>query len=357
MSGLLSTSLSGLLASQRALETTQNNISNVNTDGYSRQRVEFATNPAQFTGDGYIGQGVNVSNVARSYDQFVNKQLSASTSAYGETNSYYQLATNVDNVLGDSSTSIAPAMDNFFNALSSLSSDPSSIPSRQVFLSDADALAQKFNSIGGRFEDLRKLNNTDISGKVNDINSIASSIADLNAQIAANLGKAQGLKQPNDLLDQQDALLSKLSEIINVSVVPQEDGSSSVFIGNGQALVLNNRATTFTTIQSQSDPGKLSVGIKTTTGTIDITSQISGGSLGGALRFRDEVLDPAQQKLGQLAAGLAMEVNAVHEKGFDLNGAAGTALFSFSGNGIPVMPNSKNIGNAAVTASFQDVNA
>jgi len=357
MSGLLSTSLTGLLAAQRGLETTQNNIANVNTDGYSRQRVELGTRSAQFTGEGYIGQGVNVSNVSRSYDQFVSRQLSATTSAYGETNRYYQLATNVDNALGDSSTSLAPVMDNFFNALSSVSSDPASIPSRQVFLSEADNLAQKFNSIGGRFEDLRKLNNTDISGKVDDINSIAASIADLNTQISANLGKTQGLKQPNDLLDQRDALLSKLSEIINVNVVPQADGSSSVFIGSGQALVLNSRATTFTTFQSQFDPGKLEVGIKTATGITDITNQISGGSLGGALRFRDEVLDPAQQKLGQLAAGLAMEVNAVHEKGFDLNGAAGTALFSFAGNGIPVAPNSKNIGNAAVTASFQDVNA
>ena len=357
MSGLLSTSLTGLLAAQRALETTQNNITNVNTDGYSRQRVEFGSRAAQFTGDGYIGQGVNVSNVARSYDQFVSKQLSASTSAYGEANRYYQLATNVDNVLGDSSTSLAPVMNNFFNALSSVSSDPSSIPARQVFLSEADNLAQKFNSTSGRLEDLRKLNNTDINGKVDDINSIAASIADLNTQISANLAKTQGLKQPNDLLDQRDALLSKLSEIINVNVVSQSDGTSSVFIGSGQALVLNSRATTFTVLQNQFDPGKLEVGIKTATGSMDITSQISGGALGGALRFRDEVLDPAQQKLGQLAAGLAMEVNAVHEKGFDLNGVAGTALFSFAGAGIPVTPNAKNTGNAAVTVSFQDVNA
>ncbi len=357
MSGLLSTSLTGLLAAQRALETTQNNITNVNTDGYSRQRVEFGSRAAQFTGDGYIGQGVNVSNVARSYDQFVSKQLSASTSAYGEANRYYQLATNVDNVLGDSSTSLAPVMNNFFNALSSVSSDPSSIPARQVFLSEADNLAQKFNSTSGRLEDLRKLNNTDINGKVDDINSIAASIADLNTQISANVAKTQGLKQPNDLLDQRDALLSKLSEIINVNVVSQSDGTSSVFIGSGQALVLNSRATTFTVLQNQFDPGKLEVGIKTATGSMDITSQISGGALGGALRFRDEVLDPAQQKLGQLAAGLAMEVNAVHEKGFDLNGVAGTALFSFAGAGIPVTPNAKNTGNAAVTVSFQDVNA
>jgi len=356
MSGLLATSLSGLLASQRAMETTQNNISNVNTDGYSRQRVELGTKPAQFTGDGYVGQGVNVTNISRSYDQFVNKQLSASTSAFNEVDRYKQLASGVDNLLGDSTTGMAPALNNFFSALSGVSSDPSAIPPRQVLLADADTVAQTFNTLGNRLENMRSQNNTDIGSKVDTINSIAASIADLNSQISANLGKTQGLKQPNDLLDQQDALLSKLSEIINVNVVPQADGSSSVFVGNGQPLVLNNRATTFITLQNQFDPGKLLVGVQTATETIDITSQISGGSLGGALRFRDEVLDPTQQKLGQLAAGLSMEINAVHQKGFDLNGVAGTALFSFAGAGIPVTPNSKNIGNAAVTASFQDVN-
>jgi len=355
MSGL-STSLSGLLAAQRALETTQNNISNINTDGYSRQRVELGTRTAQFTGEGYIGQGVNVTNISRSYDQFVNKQLSASTSAFNETDRYQQLTASVDNLLGDSTTGMAPALNNFFKAFSGVSSDPSAIPARQVLLANADMVAQTFNTLGNRLENMRSQNNTDIGGKIDTINSIAVSIADLNSQISANLGKTQGLKQPNDLLDQQDALLSKLSEIINVSIVPQKDGSSSVFIGNGQPLVLNNRATTFVTLQNQLDPGKLLVGVQTATETIDITNQISGGSLGGALRFRDEVLDPAQQKLGQLAVGLSMELNAVHQKGFDLNGVAGTALFSFAGSGIPVTPNSKNIGNAAVTASFQDVN-
>ncbi|MCK9395773.1 MAG: flagellar hook-associated protein FlgK [Methylobacter sp.] len=356
MSGLLATSLSGLMAAQRALETTQNNISNVNTDGYSRQQVEQGTKPAQFTGDGYVGQGVNVTNITRSYDQFVNKQLSSSTSAFGDADRYHQLATSVDNITADSSTGIAPVLNRFFNALSSVSSDPSSIPSRQVLLSEANALTQSFNTIGGKFEEIRTLNNNDIGAKINDINSLAASIADLNVQITANVGKAQGLKQPNDLLDKQDALLSKLSEIVNVSVVPQKDGTSSVFIGNGQALVLNGGAATFTTLQSQFDPSKLEVGIKTANGTIDITNQISGGSLGGALRFRDEVLDPAQQKLGQVTAGLAMEVNAVHEKGFDLNGTAGLALFNFSGTAVPVIQSSLNTGNATVTASFQDVN-
>jgi len=356
MSGILATSLSGLMAAQRSLETVQHNISNANTEGYSRQRVEQGTMPAQFTGDGYVGQGVNVTNVTRSYDQFINKQLSSSLSAFGDVDHYHQLATHIDNIMADPSTGISPAMNRFFNAANEVANDPTSIPSRQVLLSETEILTQSFNTMSGRFEDIRTQNNSDMGAMVNDVNSLAKSIADLNVKIAADLGKTQGLRKPNDLLDQQDALLAKLAEIVNVSVVPQQDGTSSVFIGNGQTLVLNGGAATFATLQSEFDPSRMEIGIKTASGVTDITSHISGGSLGGALRFRDEVLDPAQQQLGRVAAGLAMTVNALHKNGFDLSGTAGADLFS----GIttaPVIQSSDNTGNAVITAGFQDLNA
>ncbi len=356
MSGLLATSLSGLMASQRSLETVSHNIANANTDGYSRQRVELGTKAAQYTGDGYIGQGVNVANVTRSYDQFITKQLNSSLSAFGEADRYHQLATQVDNLMADPSTGMAPVMSNFFNSLSALSADPSSIPARQVLLSDANALAQNFNAISSQFESLRSQNTNDIQAKVNDINSLAKSLANINVKIVSDAGQGQGVQQPNDLLDQRDVMLSKLSELVNISVVPQQDGSASVFIGNGQPLVLNAKATEFTVFQSQLAPGQPAIGIKVGNGMTDISGQISGGSLAGSLRFQQEVLDPAQQQLGQVAAGLAMEFNAVHKNGFDLNGAAGQDLFSFSGAAIPVINNSLNKGNATVTAAFQSLN-
>ncbi|MGZ4968355.1 MAG: flagellar hook-associated protein FlgK [Methylobacter sp.] len=355
MSGLLATSLSGLMAAQRSLETTQNNISNVNTDGYSRQTVELGSRAAQLSGDGYVGQGVNVTNIIRSYDQFINKQVSSSLSAFGAVDQYSQLATRVDNLMADSATGIAPVLNSFFSAVNEVANDPTSISSRQVMLSDANNLTQNINTMSGQFESIRTQNNNDMESMVNDINSLAKSIADLNGQIAAGLGQTQGLKQPNDLLDQQNALLSKLAAIVNVSVVPQKDGTSSVFIGNGQTLVQNTQAATFTALQPQADPSKLGIGIKTANGTMDVTPQISGGSLGGALKFRDEVLDPAQQKLGQLAAGLAMNVNAIHKNGYDLSGTAGEDFFS-GVSAVPVTENALNTGNAVVKANFQDVN-
>jgi flagellar hook-associated protein 1 FlgK len=355
MSGLLATSLSGLMAAQRSMETAQHNISNVNTEGYSRQRVELGTDIADLTGDGYIGRGVNIANVTRSYDQFISKQLSSSLSAFGEANRYHQLATHVDNIMGDPSTGMGPVMASFFNSMSAVASDPSSIAARQVLLSDANAVTQNFNMISSKFEEIRTLNNNDISAMVNDVNSYATAIADINVQVVSALARTQGFEQPNDLLDKRDALISKLSELVNVSIVTQQDGASNIFIGSGQSLVLGGQSIRLSTFQSELDPGRQRVGIDTAKGAADITDQISGGSLGGALSFRDEVLDSAQQKLGQLAAGLAMEFNAIHKQGFDLTGLAGSDLFKFSATVIPVVQSSLNTGNAVVTANFQDV--
>ncbi len=356
MSGLLTTSLSGLMAAQRSMEAVQHNIANVNTEGYSRQRVQLATKPAIDTNFGYVGQGVNVTNVTRSYDQFINKQLSTSLSTFGDVDRFQQLATNVDNILADPSTGIAPVVKRFFNAVNEVASNPTSIPSRQVLLSEASVLTDSFNTMSSRFEEIRTLNNNDMGTMVDNINFLATSIAALNVQISDAIGKSHGLIKPNDLLDKQDALLSKLAEIVNVTVLPQSNGSSSVFIGSGQVLVLQGDAAVFTTLPSPFDPTKLNVGIKTPNSTMDITNQISGGSLAGSLRFRDEVLDPAQQELGRVAAGLAMEFNALHKNGFDLNGKAGTDLFSFAGTVIPVTQDSLNAGNALVTVNYQDVN-
>lgn len=356
MSGLLATSLSGLMAAQRSLETVNHNIANVNTEGYSRQTTDLGAVAAQLTGDGYVGQGVSVSNVKRSYDQFIEKQLSASTSAYHDADRFHQLAGQVDNLVADSSTSITPVLTKFFNAVSGWSTDPASIPSRQVVLSQAESLTQSLNALNNKFEDMRTQSSNDITSKVNDINTMAKGLADLNQRIVESLAKGQGLRQPNDLLDKRDALLTQLSEMVNVNTVQQKDGSSTIMIGNGQVLVIGARATEFVTFPSPNDTTRMSIGVKMANGTSDITSQITGGSLAGTLRFRDEILEPAQQRLGQVAAGLMMEFNAIHSKGYDLNGNAGGSFFAFSGTAVLVINNARNQGNALVTADFQDPN-
>jgi flagellar hook-associated protein 1 FlgK len=344
MSGILGTAMSGLMAFQRSLDTTSHNIANVNTVGYSRQRVELATNPAEFTGYGYIGQGVNVASVSRSYDQFISNQLTLSTSAFAETTTLSTLASQVDNITANEATGLSPALKSFFNAVNGVANDPTSVPAREVMTSAAGSLTQQFNGLSSQFEALRKQTNNQMQTTVDDINSYAKTIATLNGQIVAGSSRTSAGQLPNDLLDQRDALVNKIAEKISVSTLQQPDGSLSVFIGQGQSLVLAGNAANLYLEASKTDSSRQNILISGQ----DISKQISGGELSGALKFRDEVLDPAQQQLGLVAAGFAVQFNAVHTTGFDLNGNAGTAIFS---PGTPtITSNTANTGS--VTAAY-----
>ncbi len=345
--GILGTAVSGLKAFQRSLETTSHNIANVNTEGYSRQRVELATTPAQFRGGGYVGNGVDVANITRSYDQFVTNQLRSSSSAFGEMDQFHKLASQVDNILADETTGMASAMKSFFNAVNDVASDPSSSPARQVMISEAKLVSQQFNGINTKFSQISAGVNKNLELTVKDINTLASDIADLNKQIVADINRTSGQRVPNDLLDERDLLIARVSEKVDVSVLDQADGSVSIFIGKGQPLVLANNSSTISLSGSEKDPNHLEVFIEGQ----NASREIAGGELKGLLRFRDEVLEPARLQLGMVATGLAVEINSLHKTGFDLDGNAGTALFSFGATEIET----KKLGVAAgsVTASFQ----
>jgi flagellar hook-associated protein 1 FlgK len=347
MAGILGTALSGLMAFQRSLDTTSHNIANVNTEGYSRQRVELGTKPAEFTSAGYIGQGVNAETVSRSYDQFITNQLTSSTSAFAETNTLSTLASQVDNITANETTGLSPALNSFFNAVNEVANDPSSLPARQVAVSEAESLTQQFNTLSSQFESLRHQTNKQMQVTVDDINAFAENIAALNGKIVPDSNRTSGGQLPNDLLDQRDALVAKIAEKIGVSTISQQDGSISVFIGNGQSLVLGASAAKLSLAGLSADPSHKEILM----GGQEISKQISGGELSGVLKFRDEVLDPAQQQLGLVAAGFAVQFNAVHTAGFDLNGDAGTDMFSLGTPTltVPVTPAPNNVGSITAT--------
>lgn len=323
MAGILGTALSGLMAFQRSLDTTSHNIANVNTEGYSRQRVELGANPAQYIGSGYMGQGVNVASVSRAYDQFINGQLTSSTSAFAETNTLSTLAARVDNTVANDSTGLPPALTSFFNAVNGVANDPSSVPARQVMASEAQSLTRKFTALSSEFEDLRNQANSQMQGNVDDINSFADSVAALNGKILVDSGSASSGRLPNDLMDQRDALLNKIAQKIGISSSTQADGSINVFIANGQPLVMGAIASTLSLAGAAADASHKDIMIRGQ----NISQWITGGELSGALKFRDDILDPARQQLGLVAAGFAIQFNAVQTAGFDLNGNPGAALF------------------------------
>ncbi len=350
-SGILDTAVSGLTSLQRSLQTVSHNIANVNTEGYSRQRVELATNDPQRLGGGFIGKGVHIANIIRQYDEFTTRQFRSSQSAFNDADTYRVMAERVDNLVASQDTSVTPAMKQFFNAMSDVANDPTSIPARQTLLAESKNLVSRFALMQSRFKELRQQANNDMGNAVKDINNFSESIADLNRKIAEQ-GSDQGAGvKVNDLMDQRDLLISKLSEVIDVSVVSGGNNILNVFIGQGQPVVLANTAMPVSIQASKLDQNNLEIGVKdASTGQFtDLTRQLSGGKLTGLVRFRDEILLPARQNLGQLAASFALEVNQQHKAGYDLNGVAGSDLFSGIAN-VPVSADPANTGS--ITAVF-----
>lgn len=345
--GILNTALSGLAAFQRSLETTSNNISNVNTEGYSRQRVELATTPAQFMGSGYVGTGVAVANIARSYDQFISGQIRSSTSAFSEVDSYHTLASQIDTLIADENTGISASMKAFFNSVNDVANNPSSTPVRNVLISEGKALANQFGSIGSRLDEIKQQVDSNLETDVRDLNNYASAIAKLNTQIVDAIGRTSGQQMPNDLLDQRDELLRKVAEKVDTAVVSQSDGSVSVFIGQGQPLVLGAGVRTLSLSGNNFDPTHQEIFLNSE----NITSYLSGGEIGGNLRFRDEVLYPSQREFGLLAVGLATEFNNVHKAGYDLDANTGLDFFDLGKPPVQVF-GTTSVSGLEVSAEF-----
>jgi flagellar hook-associated protein 1 FlgK len=352
MPDILKTGLSGLLAFQRALATTGHNIANVNTDGYSRQVTDLATRTPQGYGNGFIGNGVDVVTVRRMFDQFAVQNLRTATSNSGLADSVATFASQIDDILGDPNTGIATGLQDFFNAWQDVANNPASIPARQVLLSQAQALANRFSQASTRLDDVANGLNNNIRATTGQINSLASSLASINQDILRVSGAAGG-QPPNDLLDKRDAIITQLAKLTNVTTTQESDGAINVFIGNGQPLVLRDVAVKLQVAPSANDPSKLDVFYAGTSGNTLITNQLSGGELGGYFQVREQMLDPARNQLGLVAVGLAQSVNAQQAAGLDLQGQLGQALFSIAGPQI--LPRSTNTGSGVVTATVSDI--
>lgn len=351
MANTLGIGVGALLAFQRSLGTIGQNIANVNTEGYSRQRVELSTRVPDFTGNGFVGNGVQVSDIRRVVDDFVIGQLRSSSSAFNQFEAFNDFASRVDDLLADPLSGITPVLQNFFAALQDVANDPTSNPSRQVLLNEAETLAQRFQYLDARFSELRTAVNVDLENITAEISSLASAIADINGDIVA-VTRSDGTNPPNDLLDQRDRLIQSLAEHVDVTTLVQDDGALNVSIGNGQALVIGTTAGSLTTVVDPFDATRFGLGISLASATVDVTAQLTGGRIAGLLDFRNNMLDSTQNALGRVALGLVTEVNAQHRLGLDLTGALGGDFFSIGG--IAVAPNATNSGGA-VSAALVDV--
>ena len=346
MPDLLSTSVSGLLAFQQALDVTSNNIANASTTGYSVETANLVEQPGQFTGSGYIGGGVQVQSVTRAYNEQLTQQVRSSQSSYSSYNTLSTQAQQIDNMLSDSTTGLTVSLQSFVNSLQSVANSPSSTSARQALLNQGQAIAQQLQSYDSQISQYGSQLESQIGTTVSQINTLAQNIANLNEQIAA--GSAGG-QTPNQLLDQRDTLIDQLSQYVSVQTVDQGNGVVNVYIGSGQALVSDGVAQQLTTIPGTYDPTELDVGIKSANGVTDLTDQMTGGELGGLLSARSQVLDPTRNALGGISVALATIVNQQQQSGMTLNGTPGSPMFSVGA--VQVLPDSANSGSASISAS------
>ncbi|VVD98835.1 flagellar hook-associated protein FlgK [Pandoraea pneumonica] len=350
---LINIGMSGLNASQFALNTTGNNISNSGTTGYNRQVVNYNQAASQFTGVGYLGSGVLVSDVSRVYDQFLAGQVNQAQTQYSQLNTYYQQISQINNALGSSTTGLSASMSTFFTNLQTIVTAPNNSATRATVISSAQTLTSMFQSLAGTLSSLRTAVNGNLTQSTDQINTYAKQIATLNDAILQAQGNGGGAT-PNDLLDQRDQAVANLNAIVQTSVVKNSDGSYNVFVGNGQSLVMGNSAYQMTTVPSANDPSQLTIAYVSPNGTkVPIPeSSITGGSLAGLLSFRSGALTQAQNSLGQIAMSLAGTFNAQNQLGLDLYGQMGGNFFTMPSP--TVIANTKNSGGATLNAAITD---
>ena len=348
MADLLRLGAGSLQNWQSALNTTGHNIANANTEGYSRQTVEIGTARALRFGFGYVGQGAEIVSIERASNSFVTSQVRNFTSSASQYETFVQFSSRVDDILANSQNSLSVSMERFFNAASDVAASPSTLPERQAMIGEGDNLVARQQSFNDLLQDLNSEINSAIGLRVTEINGIASSISEIN-QLILNTNNSGGT--PNDLLDQRDRLVEKLSTKISTSVIEQNDGSFNVLIGKGQALVIGAVPTELEVRFNQFDSSRLEIGIKGLIGN-DSSQFVKGGELQGLLDFRSRVLNPAQTQLGVLALGMGETINAQHKVGVDLNGVLGGNIFAPIA--ISVAPEGFNAGTSGPVVTLTD---
>jgi len=361
MADLSSIGISGLITTKTALATVSHNIVNADTEGYSRQRVDAtAVDPVRF-GSSYVGSGVQVNGISRSSNQYVVDQLRRDTQNYNSYDAYYSFAVRVDSLLGDEATALTPSLQSYFNSLQDLSNDPTSVPVRQVLLSEGRSLSNRFNTVFDQVNQQNEALNNDLAAVCSQISEIAAGIADINRAVKVAASARPG-QLPNDLLDRRDAALRELSELVGISVITNKDNTVNVALGTGQTLVVDDSTFRLRAVNQNSGLSRNDILLGTENAPLSemvtITDKLTGGRLGGLLNVRNELIDPVFNEIGRLALGVADRVNEQHRLGMDVKSNLGGDFFTAINNSAlesaRVAASVTNTGNAELSCTIDD---
>jgi flagellar hook-associated protein 1 FlgK len=314
-----------LIADQEALNVTANNVANQNTAGYTREEVNFQSVDAVTLSGGSIGSGVTATATSQR-DRVLEQQVQQQTQTQSQSAAVQSALQQVENIFSlssttasASSTTIGTDINSFFSALSALTSNPADTATRQSVLTAATALAGDFNSASSQLAQVTTGLNQEVTSDVSQVNALTSTIASLNGQITSLSPNADA----GTLEDQRQLAITQLSALVGLDQISTQQNGITLTTSSGAVLVSGSQSYAMSTTQVDGTTHVLA-GV----GNQDVTSNLTGGDLGGALQVRDQQLPSYASALDSLAYGIATQVNQQNEQGLDGNGNPGAALFN-----------------------------
>ncbi|MFV0575311.1 MAG: flagellar hook-associated protein FlgK [Vibrio sp.] len=323
---MINIGLSGVMANQVALNTTAQNVANVNTAGYSRKTVDQSAVLAGSMVNGIdVGGGVQVSSIRRVTDQAAISRLRTAGEEMQYSQVFYEGMSNIENVLGMDGLNITNGLNDFFAAIDAASVTPESEVYRQQIITSGEALANRFNGISKELNNQLSGLTTQFNATVRDINSQLTSVADLNKQIQEASARGEDIAGLQDAMDVQ---LNSLSKSMAVNTVFHSDGTVELSTPMGQPLVINDTAASLS-IGDSPDQYNMNLNLTFQNTTMPVDSSDLGGELGAIVDLKENQYEPLLENLNTIAADFANSVNDVLAGGRDLNGDLGVPLFEF----------------------------
>ncbi|KJF98209.1 flagellar hook-associated protein FlgK [Photobacterium leiognathi] len=324
-SDLMQLGISGLRTSQKQLDVTSHNISNVHTPGYSRQVVDQKASDAQWSGGNYYGSGAYIDSVNRAYDQFAARELTLSTTQLEESNVRQQHMMMLDDFTSKSAVNTVNSMNDFYNSVRSLSDHPNDLGSRQTVLESANQAAKSFNNSYEMLTNIRRDVNEQLDVTLERVNALGQELAAVNT----SLQELPDGDKNHDLLDKQRVLINELAKYTKVTVLADKGSlADKVIIGSGDTLVSGVESSQLKMVSGDPDLEDKQIAIVNGDQAKAIKSDHIGGGLGAMLSIRDDVIDKSLDEMGRMAIGFSKQINDLQQSGTDLTGAMGSALFT-----------------------------
>jgi flagellar hook-associated protein 1 len=325
ISSLLNTSRDSLQSYQLALDLTGANIANANTEGYSRQRAVFNSVGRADVGAVSVQIGVNVTNVERIYDEYLDNQLADQSQKVGYGEAKSDVLNRIEGIFAENGGGASDQLNKFWNAWSELSANPNGQVVRENLLAAADNLTVTFHRLESDLTKLTQDSGDNILNIVSQANDYLTQVADLNGQI---VGIADDRGETNLLKDNRTNILNKICNIMDIQYVEDANGAVNIFLADGRPLITggnvlklagkSNSANVVDDIVYQDNPG---VSLK------NVLTQGENGKLAALLEIGNEVIPGYKNKLDAIVNNLVLEVNAQHKQGYDIHGNAGSNFF------------------------------